>query len=154
MLFRAEIDAVWPVSSEGHHSSDSCRDGKDGDTGDGEGALLFTEAGQKPVRSFSMKSMAPPMLAHEYPLENEPSAAVSATSRREQVRAMPLLPSPFPVLPPVREAPVSAAVLVLADSRTARRPGAVQDADRGEDCWRGGVDISFLMESSRRRDDA
>ena len=91
------------------------------------------------------------MLAHEYPLANEPSAAVSATSRREHVRAMPLLSSPFPGLPPVREAPATA---LLGDSRAARRPGAVQDADRGEDAWRGGVDMSFPTELSRRSDDA
>ena len=40
------------------------------------------------------------------------------------------------------------------DPLAARRPGAVQEADRGEDAWRGGVDISSLTDSSRRSDDA
>ena len=56
--------------------------------------LLLVGAGQNPVRSFSMKSMAPPMLAQAYPLAKEPSAAVSATRRSEQVscQLMPLSP--------------------------------------------------------------
>jgi hypothetical protein len=99
--------------------------------------LLLAGAGQNPVRSFSMKSMAPPMLAQAYPLAKEPSAAVSATRRSEQVSAMPpawrLCPTPSPV---------------TDASRAARRPGAVQDADRGVCIWRGGV------ETSRRREDA